>query len=76
MNTEPTQDAHSLAIALRLAHAQIRDLQQQLATAKEALEACMFGLSVASTSFEKQSAWKQAKTALAAIKPQQPKTDQ
>ena len=31
MNTEPTQDAHSLAIALRLARAQIRDLQLQLA---------------------------------------------
>ena len=34
MNTEPTQDAHSLAIALRLAQAQIRDLQQQLAETK------------------------------------------
>lgn len=31
MNTEPTQDAHSLAIALRLARAQIRALQLQLA---------------------------------------------
>ena len=31
MNTEPTQDAHSLGIALRLAHAQIRDLRKALA---------------------------------------------
>lgn len=31
MNNEPTQDAHSLAIALRLARAQIRDLKKALA---------------------------------------------
>ena len=31
MNTDPTQDAHSLGIALRLAQAQIRDLRKALA---------------------------------------------
>lgn len=67
MNTDPTQDAQSLGIALRLAHAQIRDLRKQLAMAKEALASCMFGLSTASTSFEKQSAWERAKQALAKI---------
>lgn len=31
MNTDPTQDAHSLGIALRLAQAQNRELRRQLA---------------------------------------------
>lgn len=31
MNTDPTQDAHSLGIALRLAQAQNRELRKQLA---------------------------------------------
>ena len=38
MSDDPTQDAHSLGIALRLAHAQNRDLRKQLATATEALD--------------------------------------
>lgn len=38
MSDDPTQDAHSLGIALRLAQAQNRELRKQLSTATEALE--------------------------------------
>jgi len=38
MNTDPTQDAHSLGIALRLAQAQIRDLRKANNQLREALE--------------------------------------
>ena len=46
---------------------ELAQAMQHLAAAKEALAACMFGLEVGSTSFEKQSAWEQAKTVLNAI---------
>jgi Flp pilus assembly protein TadB len=38
MSDDPTQDAHSLGIALRLAQAQNRELRKQLATVAEALD--------------------------------------
>ena len=63
MNTDPTQDAHSLGIALRLAHAQIRDLSKQLAAMRDALERYRGQID----QYGKESASK----ALAAIKPNQ-----
>ena len=76
MNTDPTQDAHSLGIALRLAQAQNRDLRKQLATATEALEFCRDTL-VMTSLIDKSSASdagvNKADEALAAIKPDQGK---
>lgn len=64
MSDDPTQDAHSLGIALRLAHAQNRELRKQLATATEALEDVV-------NAGDSTVMYRTAKQALAAIKPNQ-----
>lgn len=70
MNTDPTQDAHSLGIALRLAHAQNRELRKQLSTATEALEYVLNKLqSHHRTRAGITTIIKKAKQALAAINP-------
>ena len=64
MSDDPTQDAHSLSIALRLAHAQNRELRKQLATATEALEDVV-------NAGDSTVMYRTAKQALAAIKQNQ-----
>lgn len=59
-------DAHSLGIALRLAHAQNRDLRKQLAATTKALEEVAYA-----THFNPCRMKDIAKQALAAIKPNQ-----
>ena len=69
MSDDPTQDAHSLGIALRLAQAQIRDLSKQLAMATKALRDIVDEWPYHADSPE--NIRNTAKQALAAIKPNQ-----
>ena len=76
MSDDPTQDAHSLGIALRLAQAQNRELRKQLATATEALKVISTYAGADDPNFEtRQQAMAdieaRADEALAAIKPNQ-----